>query len=65
MKEKLDIVVIHVESNNITHRIFEDFSVNILADEMINIGKISSRTLKLVFPIESWRSTSAKFGPGK
>ena len=43
MKEKLDIVVIHVESNNITHRIFEDFSVNILADEMINIGKIGSQ----------------------
>ena len=27
LKEKLDIVVIHVGSNNITRRIFEDFNV--------------------------------------
>ena len=40
LKEKPDIVVIHVGSNNITRRIFEDFNVDKLADEIINIGMI-------------------------
>lgn len=40
MKEKPDIVVIHVVSNNITYRIFEDCKVDKLVDEVINIGKI-------------------------
>ena len=37
LKEKPD-TVIHVGSNNITHRIFEDFNADKLADELIHIG---------------------------
>ena len=39
LKEKPDTVVIHVGSNNITHRIFDDFNAEKLADEIIDIGK--------------------------
>ena len=39
MKEKSD-TVIHVGSNNITPRIFEDFNADKLADELIHIGKM-------------------------
>ena len=40
MKEKSDIVVIHIASNNITRRIFEDFNADKLAYEIIDIGKM-------------------------
>ena len=40
LKEKPDTVVIHIGSNNITHRIFEDFKADKLADEIIDIGKM-------------------------
>ena len=40
MKEKPDIVVIHIGSNNITRRIFEDFNADKLAYEIIDIGKM-------------------------
>ena len=40
LKEKPDTVVIHVGSNNITHRIFEHFNADKLADEIIDIGKM-------------------------
>ena len=40
MKEKPDIVVIHIGSNNITRRIFEDFNADKLAYEVIDIGKM-------------------------
>ena len=40
LKAKPNIVVIHVGSNNITHRIFEDFKVDKLAAEIINFGQI-------------------------
>ena len=40
MKEKSDIVVIHIGSNNITRRIFEDFNADKLAYEVIDIGKM-------------------------
>ena len=40
MIEKPDTVVIHVGSNNITHRIFDDFNAEKLADEIIDIGKM-------------------------
>ena len=43
LKEKPDTVVIHVGSNNITHRIFEDFNAGKLADEIIDIGKMCSQ----------------------
>ena len=43
LKEKPVAVVIHVGSNNITHRIFEDFNADKLADEMIDIGKMCSQ----------------------
>ena len=33
-------IVIHVGSNDITHRIFEDFNADQLVDEIIDIGKI-------------------------
>ena len=39
LKEKPDTVFIHVGSDNMTHRIFEDFNTGKLADEMINNGK--------------------------
>ena len=39
LKEKPDTVVIHVGSKNITHRIFEDFNADQLADEIID-GKM-------------------------
>ena len=34
------ITVIHVSSNNITHRIFESFNADKLEDEIIDIGKM-------------------------
>ena len=40
LKEKPDTVVIHVGCNNITHRIFDDFNAEKLADEIIDIGKM-------------------------
>ena len=40
MKEKPDTVAIHIGSNNITHRIFEDFNADKLADEITDIGKM-------------------------
>ena len=40
LKEKPDTVVIHVSSNNITHRIFEGFNADKLEDEIIDIGKM-------------------------
>ena len=40
LKEKPDIVFIHLDSNNITQRISEDFNVDKFADEIINIGSI-------------------------
>ena len=40
LKEKPDTVVIHVGSNNITHRIFEDFNADKLADEIIDISNM-------------------------
>ena len=40
MKEKPDTVVIHVGSNNITHRISEDFNADKLADEITDIDKM-------------------------
>ena len=40
LKEKPDTVVIHIGSNNITHRIFEDFKADKLADEIIDIAKM-------------------------
>ena len=40
MKEKPDTVVIQVGSNNITHRISEDFNADKLADEIIDIDKM-------------------------
>ena len=40
LKEKPDTVVIHLGSNNMTHRIFEDFNEDKLADEIINDGKM-------------------------
>ena len=40
MKGKPDTVVIHVGSNNITHRIFEGFNADKLADEITDIGKM-------------------------
>ena len=43
LKEKPDPVVIHVGSNNITHRILEDFNADKLADEIIDIGKMCSQ----------------------
>ena len=43
LKEKPDTVVIHVGSNNITHRIFEDFNADKLADEIIDIDKMCSQ----------------------
>ena len=43
LKEKPDTVVIHVGSNNITHRIFEDFNADKLADEIIDIGEMCSQ----------------------
>ena len=39
MKEKLDIFFIHVALSNITHRIFQDYNVDKLTDEIINIDK--------------------------
>ena len=36
-------VVIHVGSNNITHRNSEDFNADKLADEIIDIGKMSTQ----------------------
>ena len=35
LKEKPDIVFIHLDSNNITHRISEDFNVDKFADEIM------------------------------
>ena len=43
LKEKPDTVVIHVGSNNITHRIFKDFNADKLADEIIDDGKMCSQ----------------------
>ena len=43
LKEKPDIVVIHVGSNSITHKIFEDFNADKLADEIIGIGKMCTQ----------------------
>ena len=43
LKEKPDTVIIHVGSNNITHRIFEDFNADKLADEIIDIGKMCTQ----------------------
>ena len=43
LKEKPDIVAIHADSNNITHRIFEDFNVEKLVDEIINLGMTCSQ----------------------
>ena len=43
MKEKTDTVVIHLGSNNITHRIFEDFNADKLVDEIIDIGKMCTQ----------------------
>ena len=40
LKEKPDTVVILAGSNNITHRIFEDFNADKLADEIMDIGKM-------------------------
>ena len=40
LKEKPDTVVINVGSNHISHRIFEEFNVDKLADEIIDIGKM-------------------------
>ena len=40
MKEKPDIFVIHIGSNNITRRIFEDFNADKSAYEIIDIGKM-------------------------
>ena len=40
LKEKPDTVVFHIGSNNITHRIFEDFNADKLTDEVIDIGKM-------------------------
>ena len=40
LKEKPDTVVIHVSSNNITHRIFEGFNADKLEDEITDIGKM-------------------------
>ena len=40
MKEKLDIFFIHVALSNITHRIFQDYNVDKLTDEIFNIDKI-------------------------
>ena len=40
LKEKPDTVVIHVGSDNITHRIFQDFNADKFADETIDIGKM-------------------------
>ena len=40
MKEKRDPIVIHIDSSNITHRIFDDFTADKLADEIIDIGKM-------------------------
>ena len=40
LKEKPDTVAIHIGSNNITHRIFEDFNADKLADEITDIGKM-------------------------
>ena len=35
LKEKPDTIVIHVGLNNITHRVFEDFNADKLADEIM------------------------------
>ena len=43
LKEKPDTVVIHVGSNNITHRIFDDCNAAKLADEIIDIGKMCTQ----------------------
>ena len=40
LKGKPDTFVIHIGSNDITHRIFEDFNSGKLADEIIDIGKM-------------------------
>ena len=40
LKEKPDTVVFHIGSNNITHRIFEDFNADKLTDELTDIGKM-------------------------
>ena len=40
LKEKPDTVAIHIGSNNITHKIFEDFNADKLADEITDIGKM-------------------------
>ena len=39
LKEKSDIFVIHVISNDTTHWTFKGFSVGNLTDKIINIGK--------------------------
>ena len=62
LKEKPDIVAIHADSNNITHRIFEDFNVEKLVDEIINLGMtcsqygVNNALLFLLF----WRTVLSK-----
>ena len=40
LKEKPETAVIYIDSNNINHRIFEDFNADKEADEIIDIGKM-------------------------
>ena len=40
LTEKPDTVVIHVGSNSITHRIFDDFNADKFTDEIIDIAKM-------------------------
>ena len=40
LKEKLSTAVFHIGSNNVIHRIFEDFNADKLADEITDFGKM-------------------------
>ena len=63
LKEKPDTVVIHVGSNNITHRIFEDFNADKLADEIIDTGKMCRQYgVKGVIFSSSFVKNSIKLG---
>ena len=43
LKEKPDIGVIHVGSNNVNHITFEHLTLDKVADKIVNIGKIYSQ----------------------
>ena len=49
LEEKPDIVVTHIGSNNITHRIFENFNSEKLGDKIIDIGKMCRKYEDVIF----------------